>query len=83
MQPKYTIDIAYYTLQGVYTLNSPSSIYYSHILQCMEGLTGTSYMAAYFSSSTVLLSVESAATRTSSGTEAKFSFRNWCFPLKN
>ena len=51
------------------------------IVQCMKALTCLSQ--DHLSSSMVLLSVESAATTTSTCVSASFTFVNLCFPLKN
>ena len=51
------------------------------IVQCMKALTSKTQF--HMSSSMVLLSVESAATNTSTGVTWSSTFVNLCFPLKN
>ena len=51
------------------------------IVQCMKDLTGVTQI--HLSSSMVLLSVESAATTTSTGVNSSSAFANLFFPLKN
>ena len=51
------------------------------LVQCMKALTCMSQI--HLNSSMVLLSVESAATATSTGTSFSSTVANLCFPLKN